>query len=191
MSHQLCIFASGTGSNAQKIINYFKDSETATVSLIVSDKPNVGVLSIAQKEGIKWKVLQKGELASESFASFLKDKEISMIILAGFLRLIPLSLIQAYPQQIINIHPALLPKYGGKGMYGMNVHRAVRDNHEAESGITIHYVNEKFDDGAHIFQASCQIYSEDSPEKIAKKVQVLEHGYFPMIIEKVLHSDRN
>jgi len=186
MSHKLCIFASGTGSNAQRIIDYFKKINTAEVKLIVSDKANVGVLSIAQREGIRWKVLQEGELSSEGLIAEFKEQNISLIILAGFLRLIPKTLIQAFPEGIINIHPALLPLYGGKGMYGMNVHRAVRENHELTSGITIHFVNEKYDEGKHIFQASCQIDRDDSPERIAQKVQVLEHGYFPMIIDQVL-----
>jgi len=188
MTKKLCIFASGTGSNAKKIIDHFKNSSIAEVSLIISDKSNVGVLSIAQQENISWKVLKKGELLTESFVNTLRDQNISLIILAGFLKLIPLSLIRAFPDRIINIHPALLPKYGGKGMYGMNVHQAVKDNHETTSGITIHYVNEHFDDGLHIFQASCQVDAEDTPQIIARKVQALEHGYFAMVIEQVLHQ---
>lgn len=189
MTKKLCIFASGTGSNAKKIIDYFRNSDTVEVSLIVSDKPNVGVLSIAQKEGIQWKVLAKAELSTEAFSASLKSQSISLIILAGFLKLIPKGLIKAFPDQIINIHPALLPKYGGKGMYGMNVHHAVSENKEKNSGITIHYVNERFDDGRHIFQASCQVNPDDTAQMIAKKVQVLEHGYFPLVIEQVLLQD--
>ncbi len=186
MAKQICIFASGTGSNAQKIIDYFKHHVDIRVRLIVTNKATAGVLTIAQKEGIDSHILTKNELSSQAFIAKLQQKNIDLIVLAGFLKLIPLSLIKAFPNQIVNIHPALLPKYGGKGMYGMNVHKAVRENNDTTSGMTIHYVNKQYDEGKHIFQASCDIFPEDTAEMIARKVLVLEHGFYAMVIEGLL-----
>ncbi len=188
MEHKLCIFASGTGSNAQKIINYFRERHDVAVDLIVTNKPTAGVLDIARQEGIDSHILGKGELASQDFLERLQSRETSLIILAGFLRLIPSTLTQAYPKRIINIHPALLPKFGGKGMYGMHVHQAVKDYGEKQSGITIHYVNEHYDEGAVIFQASFDVFASDSPQDIANKGRVLEHGYFGMVVDGILSS---
>lgn len=188
MGHKLCIFASGTGSNAQKIIDYFRDRDDVTVDLIVTNKSTAGVLQIAQNENIPHKILEKGELQSSTFITFLQERQTTFIILAGFLKLIPSQLTQAFPQRIINIHPALLPKYGGKGMYGRHVHQAVKDNAEKQSGITIHYVNERYDEGEHIFQASFDVFPDDSPQDIANKGRVLEHGYFAMVIDGLLES---
>jgi len=186
MTHKLCIFASGTGSNAQKIIDYFKDRNDVIVDLIVTNKSNAGVLHIAKNENVDHKILLKDELKSNSFIQFLQDRQTTLIILAGFLKLIPEALTKAFPQRIINIHPALLPKYGGKGMYGKHVHQAVKDNGEKQSGITIHYVNEHYDEGEHIFQASFDVFEEDTPEDIARKGLVLEHGYFSLVIDGLL-----
>jgi phosphoribosylglycinamide formyltransferase-1 len=188
MAKHLCIFASGTGSNAQKIIDYFRDNEAINIRLIVTNKASAGVLSIAKREKIPSHVLAKNELESEVFIGKLKQNDIDLIVLAGFLKLIPSSLIKAFPNQIINIHPALLPKYGGKGMFGKHVHKAVKENGETKSGMTIHYVNEQYDEGEHIFQASCDIFPEDMPEMIARKVLVLEHGFYGIVIERLLKA---
>jgi len=182
MVKRLCIFASGTGSNAQKIIDFFRHRRDVEVTIIVSNKATAGVLSIAETEGIKSHILGKHELSSEEFVQRLQELQIDLIILAGFLKLIPQNLIQAFPNQIVNIHPALLPKYGGKGMYGIHVHRAVKANNDSQSGITIYYVRE------HIFQASCEVLPEDTPEMIAKKVLALEHSNFAKEIESMLFN---
>ena len=160
---RIAIFASGSGSNAENIIKYFAGNEGVEVCLILSNHPDAFVLERA-----------------------LKQYNVSIVILAGFLLKIPGYLIQYFPNAIINIHPALLPKYGGKGMYGMNVHRSVVENQETESGITIHYVNENYDEGAIIFQASCAIASTDSPELVQAKVQELEALHFPKVIESTI-----
>lgn len=188
--NRLCIFASGRGSNAEKIIEYFKGSFDTTIDLIVSNKMDAKVLDLAQVHKIPQYVIgnKKSFMQSDSLLSYLQEKEITHIILAGFLWLIPKYLIQAYPDKIINIHPALLPKYGGKGMYGMNVHRAVKAANETTSGITIHLVNEKFDDGAHLAQLECDLHESDNAQEIAKKVLQLEHHHYPRVIETYLKA---
>ena len=186
MRKNLAIFASGAGSNAQKIIDYFKDSDKARVALILCNKPDAGVFSIANQEGIESVLINKVEYKNDGYASFLINKGIDFVILAGFLLKIPTPLIEAFPQKIINIHPALLPNYGGKGMYGSFVHEAVIKNKEPQSGITIHYVDEHYDHGAVIFQATCDIAESDTPETLATKIHQLEHRYFPKIIEEAL-----
>ena len=188
MIKRLCIFASGTGSNAQKIIDFFRHRSDVDVALIVSNKSTAGVLTIAKNEGIDSHVLHKKELSSEEFIQRLNDQQIDLIILAGFLKLIPKNLVKAFPNKIVNIHPALLPKYGGKGMYGMHVHRAVKANNESETGITIHYVNERYDEGKHIFQASCEVSPKDTAEIIAKKVLALEHANFAKVVDGILFA---
>ncbi|MBX3256799.1 MAG: phosphoribosylglycinamide formyltransferase [Chitinophagaceae bacterium] len=183
----LAVFASGTGSNAQKIIDYFRDHPTIKSTLIVSNKPEAGVLEIARREKIASLIINRENFfRGDGYAGELKALDIHWIILAGFLWKVPESLIQAFPGKIINIHPALLPKYGGKGMYGHFVHEAVIAAGEKESGITIHYVDEQFDHGQHIFQATCPIAPGDSPELLAKKVQALEHTHYPPVIEKLV-----
>ncbi|MFB6455784.1 phosphoribosylglycinamide formyltransferase [Chitinophaga sp. Hz27] len=183
----IAIFASGAGSNAQKIIDHLRDSQDGKVTLIVCNKPGAGVLQIAEKEGIPAVLIEKEPFfRGDTYVKLLQEKNIDLIVLAGFLWKIPANLVQAFPDKIINIHPALLPKYGGKGMYGHFVHEAVIAAGEKESGITIHFVNEKYDDGAPILQERCVITSEDTPETLAKKVQVLEHQWFPVIVERLL-----
>jgi phosphoribosylglycinamide formyltransferase 1 len=185
---KLAIFASGTGSNAQKIIEYFnKPGMCAKVELVVSSRANAGVLDIAKSHNIKTHVLNKEEFKEGGAIVQLLQKEgIEFVILAGFLLLLPSKLTKVFTNRIINIHPALLPKYGGQGMYGGRVHEAIKKAGETESGITIHYVNEHYDEGEIIFQAKCKIDPEDSADSIAKKVQKLEHEHFPKIIEQVL-----
>ncbi|GAB3419158.1 phosphoribosylglycinamide formyltransferase [Niabella aquatica] len=188
MSKKLAIFASGAGSNAQKIIDHFKHSDQAEVALIVCNKPGAGVLTIAEKEGIEYVLINKEQYKKDGYVSFLKEKGIEFIILAGFLLKIPQPLIDAYPQKIVNIHPALLPKYGGKGMYGSFVHEAVINNKEKESGITIHFVDEHYDHGAVIFQAACEITADDTAETLAQKIHRLEHAHFPTVIQKIINE---
>jgi phosphoribosylglycinamide formyltransferase-1 len=184
---RLAVFASGKGTNAQEIINRFRGHHKLRVSLIVSNKSEAGVLDIAKREGIETLLIDRERfIKGDGFVPVLKDKEIDWIILAGFLWKVPVSLIQAYPNHIINIHPALLPKYGGKGMYGHFVHEAVIKASEKESGITIHLVDEHYDHGQTIFQATCVVEPADTPETLAEKVHVLEHRHYPEIIEKLI-----
>jgi len=183
----IAIFASGAGSNAHQIIRHFTGSAKAKISLIVCNKPGAGILQIAEKEHIPTLLIEK-ELffQGDAYVPELQKKGIDLIILAGFLWKIPPALIRAYPDRIVNIHPALLPKYGGKGMYGRHVHQAVIENKEAVSGISIHFVDELYDNGAVIFQASCPVLEGDTPESLAKRVQELEHDHFPKVIEGLL-----
>jgi phosphoribosylglycinamide formyltransferase-1 len=184
---RIAIFASGSGTNAEKIIQYFDENPNVEVSLIVSNKADAGVLNFAEHYDIPSMIIDREFFYGSNQMLFeLNHQSIDCIVLAGFLWLIPPYLIEAFPNKIINIHPALLPKYGGKGMYGHHVHQAVKDAGEAKSGITIHFVNEKYDDGAIVFQATCDVAPDDTPTDIAKKVQKLEHQYFPAIIDQVI-----
>jgi formyltetrahydrofolate-dependent phosphoribosylglycinamide formyltransferase len=179
----IAIFASGTGSNAQRIIDHFRNDLSVSVSLVVSNKPGAGVLKIAERENIPPLTIEKERFfRGDGYVNELRERGIQWIILAGFLWKIPVTLIKAFPGRIINIHPALLPKYGGKGMYGHFVHEAVIAAKEKESGITIHYVDEQFDHGKHILQATCPVEPGETPETLAKKVQVLEHKHYPEVI---------
>ncbi len=189
MKKHIAIFASGTGSNAKKIIDYFKHHNNISVSLIVSNKADAPVLDIARENGIPTLVIDR-EYFYQTTSILKKFNEylIDFVVLAGFLWLVPAYLVKSFERRMINIHPALLPKYGGKGMYGMKVHQAVRDSGEKETGITIHLVNEQYDDGDVVFQAKCNVEPEDTPQTIAKKVQQLEHRHFPEVIEKLLQS---
>ncbi len=183
----LAIFASGTGTNAEKIIDHFKDHPFIKISLVVCNKPDAGVLNIALQHSVPALLIEKEQFfRGNAYVDELKLRGIDFIVLAGFLWKLPQKLIQAYPQKIINIHPALLPKYGGKGMYGHFVHEAVIAHKEKESGITIHYVNEHFDEGAPIFQAKCNVDITDTPETLAQKIHVLEHAHFAPQIEALL-----
>lgn len=186
MPINIAIFASGAGSNAQKIIDYLRGSNDIKVCLIVCNHPNAGVIDIAKAEQIKLLLINKHRFVKDGYLSELQLLNIDFLILAGFLWKVPDVLIHAYPKKIINIHPALLPKFGGKGMYGHHVHQAVIAANETESGITIHFVDEQYDHGAIIFQEKCTISQEDTPETVAKKVHVLEHKYYPLIIEKTV-----
>lgn len=184
---RVAIFGSGGGSNAQSIIDYFDKHQEISVSLIVSNKEEAHILNRAKKHNIPSALLTKEDFkSSDTILQFLEEHKIDLIVLAGFLLLVPAYLVNAYPNKIINIHPALLPKFGGKGMFGMNVHRAVAEAGENRSGPTVHYVNEKFDDGAIIAQFKVAIESEDTAEMIAKKVLALEHKHYPEVIEELL-----
>lgn len=184
---KIAIFASGTGSNAAKITDFFKNHKSISVSLIVSNKSDAGVLKVAEQSSIQTLVLEKEIFfRGNAFTDELKEAGINFIILAGFLWKIPTALIKAFPNSIINIHPALLPKYGGKGMYGQYVHQAVIDNKETETGITIHFVDEHYDNGDIIFQAKCSIEENDTAYSLAAKVLQLEHEHYPKVVEQVL-----
>ena len=184
---RIAIFASGEGTNTQKIIDYFKANRKADVAIIISNRPQAFVLERAKKSDIPTFIVNKTEFyQNNQISELLKEKNIDLIVLAGFLWQIPESLIKNFHGKIINIHPALLPKFGGKGMYGYHVHRAVIDAGEKESGITIHYVNERYDEGEVIFQAKCPVEKNDTPETLAQKIHLLEHEFYPEIIERVL-----
>lgn len=182
----VAIFASGAGSNARKIIEYFENQYVVKVSLIVCNVPTAGVLEIAKEKGIPTLLINKTEFTSGGYVESLRNSDINFIVLAGFLWKVPEVLVKAYPKAIINIHPALLPNYGGKGMYGSRVHEAVIAAGESKSGITIHWVDENYDEGDIIFQAECTIAAGDTPEILAQKIHALEHQHFAPVIEKLL-----
>jgi phosphoribosylglycinamide formyltransferase-1 len=189
---QLAIFSSGAGSNAARIIDYFRHHSVIKVSLIVCNNPGAGVLTIAEKEKIPVLLVEKENFfRGSAYVEELRERKIDFIVLAGFLWKIPAALVQAYQRRIINIHPALLPKYGGKGMYGRYVHAAVIGAGEKESGITIHYVDELYDHGQSIFQAQVIVTPGDTPETLAAKVQQLEHAHYPRVIERVIEEAGN
>lgn len=184
---KIVIFASGGGSNAQAIIDYFEYSTTISIVQILTNNSHAGVLDRAKKAGIGALSFNKSAFAkANSIHQLLKSIDPDLIVLAGFLWKFPDFLVADFPDKIINIHPALLPNYGGKGMYGMNVHRAVVENQEKESGITIHYVNDNYDEGAIIRQEKCEIDHGDQPDDVAGKVLALEHEYFAITIERLL-----
>ena len=183
----IAIFASGAGSNAEKIIEKFKDHPIINTALVVCNKPQAGVIGIAEKNRLPVLIIDKNSFFSDdSCVDELKGRKIDWIILAGFLWKIPVALTDAYPGRIINIHPALLPKYGGKGMYGRHVHESVILNKETESGITIHYVDEIYDHGKIIWQQKCTVEEKDNADTLAKKIHMLEHEWFAKTIEEVI-----
>lgn len=184
---KIAIFASGNGTNAQRIIEYFKGHPIISVELVLSNNPEAFVLTRAKSAGIDTYIFNRNEFTGmENVLVILKQRNITFIVLAGFLWMIPDYLLRAYPGKIVNIHPALLPKYGGKGMYGMRVHEAVINSGDKESGISIHIVNEKYDEGRIIFQARCKVEVDDTPESLAQKVHALEYEHYPRIIESLL-----
>ena len=184
---RIIIFASGSGSNAQRIMEHFKRHKEMEVAIVLSNRADSYVLQRADNFEIPTHVFSKEELYdSATILQLLKNLDIDIIVLAGFLWLIPANIIQQYPKRIINIHPALLPKYGGKGMYGDIIHETVIANHDHETGITIHYVNETFDEGEIIYQNKCVVEKTDTTEKLAYKVHQLEHLHYPRIIEDLL-----
>jgi len=180
---RIVIFASGSGTNAENIIRHFQNSSSARVKWVLCNKEGAGVIDRAKRLGIPTRVFTKKELFSKEFIDFVVA-EGDFVVLAGFLLKVPDALTRAFKGAMVNIHPALLPKYGGKGMYGMNVHRAVVENQEKESGITIHFVNENYDEGAIIFQKEVAIDQGDSPEDVAQKIHILEQEFFPAVIEQ-------
>ena len=187
---RVAIFASGAGSNAEIIIEHFKEHPTIFISLIVSNKKEAGVLAIANKNQIPSLLINRADFyQTDTDVDHLQKIGIDFIILAGFLWKMPLNFVKAFPNKIINIHPALLPKYGGKGMYGHYVHEAVINNKEKESGISIHYVDEIYDHGKIILQKTCSINETDDANTLAKKIQVLEHAHFAKCIEEVIEKN--
>ena len=176
-------------SNAENIANYFKESDYAEVSFIIANNPNAYVIERAKRLGIEYAVVTKAEfMEADSIIEMLKERGIDFVVLAGFLLLVPEKFIKAYPGRIVNIHPALLPKHGGKGMYGDNVHKAVVASGDTESGITIHLIDEHYDKGTTFFQAKCPVLPTDTADDIAAKVHALEYEHFPHVIEEIMHT---
>lgn len=187
--HNLAIFASGSGSNAKNIINYFSNHSSVNVSCVVCNNPNAGVIRIAKDFNVPVIIITREEQSNpKQLINQLQSLNTSAIVLAGYLWLIPKDLIKAYEGRIINIHPALLPKFGGKGMYGSHVHNAVLNSGETETGITIHTIDEEYDKGEILFQAKCPVSKEDTEETLSQKVRSLEHQHFPKVIEKFMLS---
>jgi len=186
----IAVFASGSGTNCENLIRYFQQSENISVSLVITQNPFAGVIEKAGNLQTDCYINMFSEPEDfEILYQLLEDYHISWIILAGFLKLIPKELVRRFPERIVNIHPALLPRYGGKGMYGMNVHRAVINSGDSESGISIHYVNEKYDEGKIIAQFTCSVLPDDSPESLAARIHELEYQHFPPVVEKVIIGD--
>lgn len=184
MRKKIAIFASGTGSNAQKIVEYFQNCENLRVGLVVSNRKKAPVLEFAKANNLPTLVINRSFFyETQDILKKFNEIGVDYVVLAGFLWLIPRYLVRAYGDRMINIHPALLPNYGGAGMYGMKVHEAVHAKSDTISGLSIHYVNENYDEGAIIFQAACAITPEDSPKDIAHKVLQLEHRYYPRVID--------
>ncbi|MGB5417621.1 phosphoribosylglycinamide formyltransferase [Algibacter sp.] len=186
---RIVIFASGSGTNAENLIKFFHNSDNASVIQVLSNNPHAKVLERAKN--LKVSALSFNRIAfskTDDVLHILKASKPDLIVLAGFLWKFPEHILNAFPNKVINVHPALLPKYGGKGMYGMHVHEAVVANNETETGITIHYVNEHYDEGAIIFQARCEVNSDDSAENVAEKIHKLEMEHFPLVVNKLLNS---
>ncbi len=187
--YRLAIFASGEGTNAQKFIEYFKGRMEVSISLIVCNRKEAGVITKAKEAGIPFIIVDKDAFYNSDTVLDKLKESVDFIVLAGFLWMIPDNITKAFSGKMVNIHPALLPKYGGKGMYGAKVHEAVIANQENESGITIHYVNDKYDEGKIIFQAKCIVDKSDTPELLAEKIHELEYKFYPLIVDKLLHEN--
>ena len=185
--HKIAILVSGAGTNAVNIIEYFEKNSVADVTLVVSNKTDALAVEKAQNKGVKTIVFNNESFKKNGkVLDYLRSESIDFIVLAGFLMKVPNDIIHAYPNKIVNLHPSLLPKFGGKGMYGNHVHKAVIEAQESESGISIHFVNEEYDKGAIIFQAKVSVEKKDSVEVLAQKIQQLEHRFFPKVIEQVI-----
>jgi phosphoribosylglycinamide formyltransferase-1 len=186
---KIAVLVSGSGSNAENLVKYFRKGDLARVTVILSNKKDAFALERAHRLGVPSLYFDRNDFYNSSkILETLKEQEIDCIVLAGFLWLVPNNIIEHFGGRIVNIHPALLPKYGGKGMFGMKVHAAVVENKERETGITIHYVNSNYDEGSIIFQAKAEVLSTDSPEMVAEKVHALEYEHFPRIVEKIVES---
>jgi phosphoribosylglycinamide formyltransferase-1 len=183
---KIVIFASGSGTNAENIIRYFQATKSASVEAVFTNKADAQVIQRAEKYQVPSQVFTKNDLETGKVLQKINAIQPDLIVLAGFLLKFPESIVAEYPDKIINIHPALLPKYGGKGMYGMHVHRAVVENKESKTGITIHYVNENYDEGNIIFQKEVTVLISDTPEVVAAKIHELEQDHFPAVIEKLI-----
>ncbi|MBO7226194.1 MAG: phosphoribosylglycinamide formyltransferase [Bacteroidales bacterium] len=189
---RIAILGSGNGSNAQRITEYFANNSTIKISTFITNKKDAYIVERAKNLNIPCQYFSRTDFYStDNVLSYLKDLEIDFVVLAGFLWLVPQNLLEHFPNKIVNIHPALLPNYGGKGMYGMHVHESVIANKEKESGITIHLVDQNYDEGKTIFQAKCQIDEIDTPETLANKIHSLEYEYFPKVIEQIIMDSNN
>ena len=186
----IAILASGSGTNAQRIMEHFANSDVAQVVLVASENANAYVLTRAQKAGIEALTFSMTAFRNGELLEQLKQRNVDFVVLAGFLKLVPQAMVEAFAGRMMNIHPALLPNYGGKGMFGHHVHEAVVANGEKQSGITIHYVNGVYDTGDVIFQATCPVLPTDTPDTLAERIHELEHRYFPQVIEGVIRRDR-
>ena len=187
MEKNIAILASGSGTNAENIIRYFQDKNSACVRLVLTNRQNAFVLERAKGLGVPGFYFAKGDWeGGEAILSMLQEYNIDFVVLAGFLARVPDTILHTYPNKMINIHPSLLPKFGGKGMYGDRVHEAVIAAGETESGITIHYTNERYDEGAIIFQGKCPVLPGDTPEELAQRIHKLEYEYYPKVIEKLV-----
>lgn len=188
--NNIAVFASGSGTNVENLIKYFSGINHMNIKLVLTNNVQAGVLKRAARHGVESYVFSREEFyTTDKVKKKLLASNVDYLILAGFLWLVPGYLIDLFPGRIINIHPALLPKYGGKGMYGMRVHQAVIENKETESGITIHLVNNEYDKGNTIFQATCQVHPDDTPEKLAARIHELEYKYFPVTIERLIREE--
>ncbi|MBF4492324.1 phosphoribosylglycinamide formyltransferase [Flavobacterium sp. JLP] len=185
---KIIVFASGSGTNAENIIKYFAKTENAKVVSVFTNNPSAKVIERAKNHQIPVEIFSKTELLERNVLQKIQEIDPDLIVLAGFLLKFPENIIEKYPNKIINIHPALLPNYGGKGMYGMHIHRAIVNNKEKETGISIHYVNENYDEGGIIFQKNIALTDEDTPETVAEKIHELEQKYFPEIIQTILEQ---
>jgi phosphoribosylglycinamide formyltransferase-1 len=185
---RIAILASGSGTNAQRLMEHFHLHGTAEVVLVGSDQPRAGVLQRAWDHNVPCYLFSGGQLKDGTVLRELQGQRVDLIVLAGFMRLIPAEMVRTYPDRIINIHPALLPRFGGQGMYGHHVHDAVLAAKESESGITIHYVNERYDEGMHIAQFRCPVLPNDTPDSLAERIHALEHAHYPVIVESVLRA---
>jgi phosphoribosylglycinamide formyltransferase-1 len=189
MSKKIVLFASGSGTNAENIIRYFQHSTAVDVVGVYTNKPKAGVIARAEKLGVPVRVFDKPTFNDTTdIQEELKNLSVNLVVLAGFLWKIPDALIRDFPGKIVNVHPALLPKFGGKGMYGIHVHRAVLDAGESKSGITIHLVNEQYDEGQIVFQKDIPVRNDDTPETLASRIHELEYNYYPAVIEQMLKS---
>jgi len=184
----IAIFASGSGSNAENLFNYYANSTNVKIKLVITNNENAGIVERANRYRKNIQIISKTALTNytEQLIDFLQTEEVDLIVLAGFLLKVPEALVKAFPNRIINLHPALLPKFGGKGMYGANVHNAVIEAQEKESGITIHFVNEEYDKGEIILQAKCDVSANDTIETLAEKIHQLEYEFLPKAVDKVI-----
>lgn len=184
----IAIFASGSGSNAENLFNYYANSTNVKIKLVITNNENAGIVERANRYRKNIQIISKTALTNytEQLIDFLQTEKVDLIVLAGFLLKVPEALVKAFPNRIINLHPALLPKFGGKGMYGANVHKAVIEAQEKESGITIHFVNEEYDKGEIILQAKCNLNTNDTPETLAEKIHLLEYEFLPKAVDKVI-----
>jgi phosphoribosylglycinamide formyltransferase-1 len=185
----IAIFASGSGTNAENLIRFFRTSPYGRVKLVLTNRSDAGIIDRAQALDVESVIFNREQFyQTEEVLDLLVERDIGFVVLAGFLWLVPEYLLQAYQGRVVNIHPALLPKYGGKGMYGRHVHAAVIENHESESGITIHHVNQHYDEGNIVFQARCEVRPDDTPESLAERIHQLEYEHFPRVVAQLLQE---